>query len=244
MYHTVEWTPERIERFWNYYSKNAGAHASYFSGRFGRAILRLVCRRVHLGGTVVDLGCGPGFLVDELLRQGFSCKAIDASPEAVERACARFGGRPGFLGGAVGILDCLPLGDGEAGAIFLIEVLEHLGSDLTTKAFAEMRRVLRPGGHLVITVPNEEDLSANAVACPDCGCVFHRMQHVQSFSEQSLGRLLAAADFEPVFVAGLNLRYFAGGRMAAAVGHLRHLVRALRRRPSPHLLAVGRRPSV
>ena len=243
MYHAVEWTPERIERFWNFYSQNAAAHASYFSGRFGRAILHLVRRHVSLSGPVVDLGCGPGYLVEELLCQGLACKAIDSSAEAVERVRDRFAGRPRFLGAAVGTLDPVPLADGEAGAVFLIEVLEHLGSEFATKALAETRRVLRSGGHLVITVPNEEDLSANAVACPDCGCVFHRMQHVQSFTSRSLAGVLSAAGFEVVFVEGLNLKHFAGAWATGAVGRVRHLVRSLRHRPNPHLLAIGRRPA-
>ena len=106
----------------------------------------------------------------------------------------------------MGTLDHTPLADGEAGAVFLIEVLEHLSPEFSTRAVSEMRRVLRPAGHLILTVPNEEDLGAQAVACPDCGRVFHHMQHVQSFSRQSLARLLQAAGFEVVFVAGLDLK--------------------------------------
>lgn len=242
-YHAVDWTPERIERFWNFYSQNAAAHASYFSGRFGGAILHVVRRHVSLSGPVVDLGCGPGYLVEELLRQGLACKAIDSSAEAVERVRARFAGRPAFLGGLVGGLDRIPLADGEAGAVFLIEVLEHLGSEFATQALAETRRILGPGGHLIITVPNEEDLRANAVACPDCGCVFHRMQHVQSFTSPSLTRLLSASGFEVVFATGLNLKHFGGPWATGPVGWLRHLVRNLRHRPNPHLLAIGRRPA-
>lgn len=241
MYHRVDWTPEQIQRFWNFYSSNAAAHGSYFSGRFGNAIVRLVRRRVKLSGTLVDFGCGPGYLLEELLRQGFRCKAIDASAEAVHRVRERFAGHPGFLGAALGDLDRLPLLEGEAGAIFLIEVLEHLSPEFATTAFAEFRRVLQPGGHLIVTVPNEEDLGANSVACPDCGCVFHRMQHVQSFSRESLAQLMKAVGFEAVFVASLHLKHFAGNWVTRPVGLVKHLARALRHRPNPHLLAIGRR---
>lgn len=242
MYHTVEWTPERIERFWNFYGTNAAAHGSYFSGQFGEAILRFVRRHVTLSGTLVDLGCGPGFLVEQLLRQGYVCKAVDSSQEAVERVRGRFAGHPDFRGGEVGSLDRLPLREGEAGALFLIEVLEHLSPAFMAKAFAEFRRVLRPGGHVIITVPNDEDLAANSVACPDCGCVFHRMQHVQRFGQESLAEELRRAAFDVLLVTAVNLKHFTGRWPRRSVGLVKHLTRRLRHRPIPHLLAIGRRP--
>ena len=244
MYHRVDWTPERIQHFWNFYSANTAAHGSYFSRQFGGAILQLVRRRVRLQGTLVDLGCGPGYLIEELLRRGFTCKGIDGSPEAIQRVCERFAGRPGFQGALVGGLDRIPLQTGEAGAIFLIEVLEHLTSDFAMKAFAEFQRVLRVGGHLIVTVPKEEDLGANLVACPDCGCVFHRVQHVQSFSADSLAQVMRTAGFEVVFASGLHLKYFRGTWLARSLGRVRHRVRSWRQRPNPHLVAIGtRRPT-
>ncbi len=92
-----------------------------------------------------------------------------------------------------------------------------------------------------MTVPNEEDLQANAVACPDCGCIFHRMQHVQRFNCESLSEWLVGVGFEPVFVAGLHLKHFAGSWMIRPVGLVKHLVRRFRHRANPHLVAIGRR---
>ena len=45
----------------------------------------------------------------------------------------------------------------------------------------EVRRVLRPGGHVIMTTPHREDMGKNEVLCPNCRCVFHRMQHLRSF---------------------------------------------------------------
>ncbi len=241
MYHPVEWTPERIERFWNFYSRNAGAQENYFSKQFGSAIVHLVRRRVNLAGILVDLGCGPGYFLDELLRAGLACKAVDFSAEAVDQVRRRFAGHPGFLGGMVGSLDHLPLENGVASAVFLIEVLEHLAPELAATALEEIQRVLQPGGSLIITVPNEEDLDESAVACPDCGCVFHRMQHLQSFTRPSLEETLRKAGFDVVWAASLHLKHFAGSWATRPVGHLQHLVHNLRHRPNPHLLVIGRR---
>jgi len=241
MYHPIEWTPERIERFWNFYSANAAAQGNYFSKQFGGAILALVRGRVRLKGPVVDLGCGPGYFLEHLLRHGLACKAIDSSAEAVALVQARLQGRPGFLGASVGRLDRIPLTDGEAGAVFLIEVMEHLTPDQTVVTYAEISRILRPGGHLIITVPNAEDLEANSVACPECGCVFHRMQHLQRFTAESLAQRMTAAGFTVAFSRGVALKHFTGGRPARAVGVLRQMARRLQGRPSPNLVAVASR---
>lgn len=241
MYHPIEWTPERIERFWNFYSANAAAHGSYFSKQFGGAILALVRGRVRLGGPVVDLGCGPGYFLEELLRNKLACKGIDSSAEAVASVQARLQGRPGFLGAAVGRLDRIPLRDGEVGAVFLIEVMEHVTPDLTAATYAEISRVLRPGGHLIITVPNAENLEANSVACPECGCVFHRMQHLQRFTAESLAQHMTAAGFKVAFSRGVALKHFTGGRPARVIGVVRQMARRLQGRPSPNLVAVASR---
>ena len=141
----------------------------------------------------------------------------------------------------MGRLDRIPLTDGEAGAVFLIEVMEHLTPELMAATYAELSRVLRPGGHLIITVPNDENLDANSVACPECGCVFHRMQHLQRYTAESLAQRLTAAGFEVVFAAGVSLKYFKGSWPVRAIGAVRHELHRLRRRPNPHLVAVASR---
>jgi len=79
-YHEVEWTGEKIHRFWAYFSLNEAAHAHHFSRIFGEAILRVAQRYLTLKGTIVDVGCGPGYLIPLLLKHGLTVKAIDSSP--------------------------------------------------------------------------------------------------------------------------------------------------------------------
>jgi hypothetical protein len=58
--------------------------------------------------------------------------------------------------------------------------------------------VLRPGGYLVITTPNEEALEAQHVMCPSCGCEFHPVQHLRSWSSAALSLALVQAGFRTV----------------------------------------------
>ena len=54
------------------------------------------------------------------------------------------------------------------------EVIEHLDDTELDSMLGECRRLLAPGGYIVLTTPNEEDYDAAKVCCPECGCVFHR----------------------------------------------------------------------
>ena len=240
-YQELKWTPEAVRRFWDYCSANPATENNYFSLRFGRRIIRMGLRGARVMGPVVDLGCGPGFLCAELLREGFAVVAFDRSPAALEQVRARFGGEPCFLGAEETGLDRLPLGDAEAGAVFLVEVLEHLPRDAWDPLVAEVARVLRPGGRFVITTPNQEDLAARKIACPECGSVFHRVQHLESVDAVALRALLARHGLVPRLVRATNFRHFPD----RAAGRLLELVLrcfpGLDVRTAPHLIAVAER---
>jgi SAM-dependent methyltransferase len=241
MYHELTWSPETIQRFWDFYSSNAARHGTYFSSLYGEALLTFVGRRVRLDGTIIDLGCGKGDLLDALLRCGWTCRGIDSSPVAVDQVQKRFSPQGRFLGASTGTLEAIPLKPGEAGAVFVVEVLEHLDAVTSGRAFAELRRVIRPGGHLIVTVPNEEDLDANKLACPECGCVFHRMQHLRSFNSQSLSQLLLSEGFKVESITATNLAVHGARGFSRAVAFLRRITHAFRQLPKPHLIAIGKR---
>ncbi len=241
VYHDVEWTPGKIQRFWDFYGANAASEDSYFSKKFGSRIVGLARRYAELPGPVVDMGSGPGFLTEELLRRGYPVRAIDSSPESVELLRGRLAERAGFLGASVGALDAIPLSDAEAGTMFLVEVLEHLAADDRQQVVREIARVIRPGGILVATVPNQEDLDAKKIACPDCGCVFHRVQHMQSLDAEIVSSLLDACGFEPLFVRGVNFRHFPDRALHGLVRLPVRWMPGLGGAGTPHLMVVGRR---
>ena len=241
-YSEVKWTPEAVRRFWDYYGTHPAAEDNYFSLRFGRRIIRMGLGRASVLGPVVDLGCGTGALSAELLREGFAVLAIDSSPATLERVRSRFAGEPRFLGAEAADLDRLPLGDQEAGAVFLVEVLEHLPRDAWDPLVAEVARVLRPGGRFVITTPNQEDLSARKIACPECGSVFHRVQHLESVDAAAVRALLTRHGLVPQRVRAVNFRHFPDRALGRLLGFVLRCFPGLEAKTAPHLIAVAERP--
>ncbi|MEU9059284.1 class I SAM-dependent methyltransferase [Streptomyces sp. NPDC048430] len=97
-------------------------------------------------GPVADLGCGPGKVTAHLAGLGVSAFGVDVSPKMIElarRDC------PG-LRFAVGSMTALPIGDGELGGILAYYSTHHTPPEILPVVFAEFRRALAPGGHLMM----------------------------------------------------------------------------------------------
>jgi SAM-dependent methyltransferase len=109
------------------------------------------------GDDVLDAGCGPGVTSLTLARRGYRVTAIDTDPAKIEtlRVLARSHGQE--LAARVATVCDLPFGDSSFDKVVCSEVLEHVEDD--RRAVAELARVLRPEGILVITVPSEESIA-------------------------------------------------------------------------------------
>jgi len=88
---------------------------------------------------VLDAGCGEGVLVEEYADR-LRIEGIDANYSS-ERVKA-------------GSLTALPYPDATFDRALCLDVLEHLTFEEQPRALAELRRVLRPGGELLVSVPN------------------------------------------------------------------------------------------
>jgi ubiquinone/menaquinone biosynthesis C-methylase UbiE len=102
------------------------------------------------GERIVDVGCGPGFYVAELLDEvgtEGSVVGVDVSPQMLAIAARRSKGRPN-VDLREGPATKLPVDDASFDAAVSVQVLEYV--DDTSAALSEIHRVLRPGGRVVI----------------------------------------------------------------------------------------------
>jgi SAM-dependent methyltransferase len=107
---------------------------------------------VDAPGPVADLGCGPGAHAIALARRGFDVVGLDGSPRMVE--VARTQSAADAVGAKFRVHDVsepLPFANASLGGVLAILVVQHLADP--PLFIAEIRRCLRPGGHLVITAP-------------------------------------------------------------------------------------------
>ena len=102
------------------------------------------------GERVLDIGCGPGFFVAELLEEvgpDGHVTGVDASPAMLALAARRCAGRAG-AGFVAADVRSLPVAGAAFDAALCVQVLEYVPD--ATAALAGMHRVLRPGGRIVI----------------------------------------------------------------------------------------------
>jgi cyclopropane fatty-acyl-phospholipid synthase-like methyltransferase len=235
--HDVEWTPEKVNRVWSYYASALPAD-QFFSSHSGAHIVDRLETEIGLRGRrVLDFGCGRGDLMLELFARGIAATGLEFSEEVASEARRRFAAEPLFRGVEVSATLPTSIADEFFDVVLLIEVVEHLLEPEIAATLGEVRRILSPGGLVVVTAPNSENLDENRVRCPDCGATFHRWQHQRALTARSLSGLLEQHGFEPVSVQGLH---WGLGRLDKARMRVLH---PRREPPRPHLLYVGRRPS-
>lgn len=104
--------------------------------------------------TILDAGCGPGRFAAAMAERGHEVCGLDLSPSMLRSASGRLeelGGEPplGFCSGSV---EALPFADGTFDAVCSAGVLEYLTCD--DYAVEEFKRVLRPGGYLMLPTTN------------------------------------------------------------------------------------------
>lgn len=99
------------------------------------------------GALVLDGGCGVGGLTRALVAKGARVIAIDIGPQLAATTRRRCG-----CEAVVGTLTALGLASGTFDAVLSSEAIEHTPDP--ERALLELYRVVRPGGHLVVSTPN------------------------------------------------------------------------------------------
>ena len=171
------------EKIWAYF-QNEGAAS------FEAALPRYIYLRKRLkkvakpNAKILNIGVGSGKLENLLQETGYQVSALDPDTTSIEKLISM------GVDAQVGLVQSMPFQDESFDAVVASEVLEHLGDEECKEAIAEIRRVLKSGGHFIGTVPYAENLADNLTVCPHCGEHFHRWGHLQSFRQEELSKLL------------------------------------------------------
>lgn len=106
------------------------------------------------GADVLDAGCGFGRLSEKLVARGATVTALDGSEQMLARCAQRV---PEATQVQAVLGEPLPFADDSFDVVFCMRVIKYLED--WRPALAEFRRVLRPGGRLVLEVTNSRSVA-------------------------------------------------------------------------------------
>lgn len=142
-------------------------------------------------GRVFDGGAGGGQMLRMVFEDGFckSAAALEYDPELFAILKQNHAGLPDFEAVQGSLLD-IPFPDASMDCAMTTQVLEHI--DDHEKAAAELGRIVKPGGHLIISVPHPPE-------------PFHTPGHVrEGYTEADLVALFPAPEYE-LLLTGYSL---------------------------------------
>jgi SAM-dependent methyltransferase len=150
---------------------------------------------ISASDRVLDLGSGAGGLTSDLHSAAASVVGVDVAEAALQRARTR---HPELSFLRAEIDGRLPLEDNSFDVVWSSEVIEHVAD--TARWMSEVRRVLRPGGRLLLTTPSHGRLrlavgGLERYSEPLC-------DHLHLYTARSLRDLLTDFDFDQVEVRG------------------------------------------
>jgi SAM-dependent methyltransferase len=176
----------------------------WYRGR--RRVIRAELDRLPLAprARVLDAGCGSGRTLQELVDYG-SVAGIELDHDAAELARGR-----GFAEVVVGRVQELPWAENWFHLVTCLDVIEHTPDDRVT--LGELRRVCRPGGFLLVTVPAYQALWSRHDEAN---------HHFRRYSRRSLLQAGLQAGWAPVRSSSFNSLLLAPAavvRMAQRLG--------------------------
>jgi SAM-dependent methyltransferase len=193
----------------SYYAEYAAVQSTHWWYLARAEILESILRQylpADRTRRLLDLGCGPGGM-RPMLSQFGRLVSTDFTFDALQFCRAQL---LDYLVAADGMR--LPFGDAQFDAVCMFDVIEHLSDD--AQAARELHRVLKPGGHAVITVPAFQWLWGRQ------DIVSH---HYRRYNAPQLQSVLTGAQFDILKLSYFNTFLFppvAAVRLAFRLGGL------------------------
>jgi 2-polyprenyl-6-hydroxyphenyl methylase/3-demethylubiquinone-9 3-methyltransferase len=148
---------EQTQKVINYFNRDPGNYAAEYDALTAEGYSFRVRKQsllVMLGsgsGRVLDIGCGPGVMSEEIAKQGWEYWGMDFSPEMIAVARKKFSERERFHF-SVGQAEKTGFPENYFEAVVAMGLVEYLDDE--TAAVQEIRRVLKPNGILIVSLPN------------------------------------------------------------------------------------------
>lgn len=136
---------------------------------------------------ILNIGVGAGDFENIAARNGWEVYSLDPSQDTINsiKQKLNMGDRA-----RTGYAENNPFENNIFDVVCVSEVLEHLDDEQLKKSMSEIKRVLKPGGYIIGTVPAREDFDSQITICPKCGEKFHRWGHYRRYDKAVVESLI------------------------------------------------------
>jgi 2-polyprenyl-3-methyl-5-hydroxy-6-metoxy-1,4-benzoquinol methylase len=161
------------------------ADRRYITEKFDGVLAQ--AERLRAPGDLLDVGCGPGLLLEAAGRRGWRPAGIDLNPWAIRYARDELG-----VEARLGALEDERVPDAAFDAVTMMDVLEHVADPAVL--VAQAARLTRPGGVLAVLTPDAGSRVSRALGTrwPE----LQRPDHLVLFSAEGLASLLSREGYE------------------------------------------------
>lgn len=175
-------------QMWDFFMNNSMVHYDSLA----RHRIKTSARFVDPNKRIVDFGVGYGWIIPVLLERNkrLDYTGIDFSVTSIEKLRSRYPDLV-FLQSDISVL-----ASEDFDYCLALEVLEHIVPKETFTILGKFYRLLRDGGHLVLSVPACEDLRKTCHPCSECGALQNHVGHVRSYTVELLSAELVLAGFQ------------------------------------------------
>lgn len=190
----IRWTPQLVNKFWDGVAQTELDNLS-FGKVAGPKFLELINKYLSPDGSHLDFGAGSGHVLQLLLNRGLNAAGFDPSPDRQALLVAKIGQHKNFLG--IKSVDSSDQFD----VVLLMEVLEHVLDEDFDKVLERVKNFVKPGGYVIASTPNSENLESSSVYCPVSETLFHPWQHVRSFTPHQISDCFKTLGFSAELLA-------------------------------------------
>ena len=147
-------TPKSDERIgWELIWRHGNGHPRYGSYAAPDAAVTDWATALPKESFVLDLGCGVGRHVVYLIGRGFRVAGVDISPSGIRLSREACADRGISFEGQVSDMTMLPWADSIFDAALSISTIHHHEREMIIRTLGQIRRVLKPGGLLLVDFP-------------------------------------------------------------------------------------------
>jgi 2-polyprenyl-3-methyl-5-hydroxy-6-metoxy-1,4-benzoquinol methylase len=140
--------------------------------------------------SILDLGCGTGFMSCLMAKNNYNVTSIDKSPERL----SYFANTAQKLKINVHNIDMFEFNNNGYDMIICQEVIEHIQD--YKKVLEKIHSLLKENAFAIVTTPYRENLEAKTKKCEICGEYYHTNGHLHSFDEKKLQDACIEQTFE------------------------------------------------